>query len=111
MPRTIRFHLDENVDPRVAAGLRLHAIDVTTTSDAGLLAASDLEQLDYILRERRAIITQDTDFLRLAGTGHEHPGIAFYFAGTRSIGDVIRGARLIWELLDPPEMHNRIEYL
>src|SRR6266498_1811198 len=70
MPRTIRFHLDENVDPRIAAGLRLHGIDVTTTSEAGLLAASDLEQLDYIVREGRVIITQDTDFLRLASSGH-----------------------------------------
>jgi predicted nuclease of predicted toxin-antitoxin system len=101
----------ENVDPRVAAGLRLHAINVTTTSDAGLLAASDLEQLDYIVREGRIIITQDTDFLRPAASGHTHPGIAFCPAGTRSVGDVIRGARLIWELLEPDEMHNRIEYL
>jgi len=111
MPRTIRFHLDENVDPRVAAGLRLHAIDVTTSAEAGLLSASDLEQLDYIVREGRVIITQDTDFLRLAASGHAHPGVIFYPAGTRSIGDVIRGVRLIWELLEPAEMQNRIEYL
>ncbi len=28
MPRTIRFHLDENADPAVADGLRRHGIDV-----------------------------------------------------------------------------------
>jgi predicted nuclease of predicted toxin-antitoxin system len=111
MPKTIRFHLDENVDPRVASGLRLHAIDVTVTAEAGLLAASDLDQLDYIAREDRVIITQDHDFLRLHSAGHSHPGIAFYQAGTRSIGQVIRGARLIWELLEPAEMQNRVEYL
>src|SRR5215212_7647763 len=105
MPRTIRFHLDENVDPRVAAGLRLHGIDVTTTAEAGLLSASDPEQLDYIVREGRVIITQDTDFLRLASSGRAHPGIVFYSAGARSIGDIIRGARLVWELLEPAEMH------
>ena len=38
MPRANRFHLDENVDPRVAAGLRLLGADVTTTADAGLIA-------------------------------------------------------------------------
>ena len=32
-------------------------------------------------------------------------------AGARSIGDIIRGARLVWEVLEPAEMHNRIEYL
>jgi hypothetical protein len=41
MPRTIKFHLDENCDPRIAAGLRLHGIDVSTAADAGLLHASD----------------------------------------------------------------------
>jgi predicted nuclease of predicted toxin-antitoxin system len=111
MPRTIRFHLDENVDPRIAAGLRLHAIDVTTSAESGLLGTSDLEQLEYVIREGRVIITQDTDFLRLAAAGNEHPGIVFSSAGARSIGDVIRAARLIWELLEPVEMHHRIEYV
>jgi len=111
MPRTIRFHLDENVDPRIAAGLRAHGVDVTTTPDAGLLAADDLEQLDYIVREGRVMVTQDPDFLRLHSAGNAHPGIAFYHAGTRSVGQVIRGLRLIWELLEPAEMANRVEYL
>jgi Domain of unknown function (DUF5615) len=45
MARTIRFHLDENCDPRVAAGLRLLGVDVTTTQEAGLLRAPDDAQL------------------------------------------------------------------
>ena len=32
MARTIRFHLDENCDPRIAAGLRLHGADVLATT-------------------------------------------------------------------------------
>lgn len=110
MPRTIRFHLDENIDPRVAAGLRLHGVDVTTSAGSGLLAASDQEQLDYIVREGRVIATQDTDFLRLHAAGKPHPGIAFSRVG-QSVGDIIRGCRLIWELLDPDDMANRVEYL
>ena len=39
MPRTIRFHLDEHCDPAIAAGLRLHGVDVTTTPEAHLLGA------------------------------------------------------------------------
>ena len=111
MPKTLRFHLDENVDPRVASGLRLHGVDVTISPDVGLLSASDLDQLDYIAREGRVIITQDPDFLRLHSGGNSHPGIAFYQAGTRSIGQVIRGVRLIWELLEPAEMQARVEFL
>jgi predicted nuclease of predicted toxin-antitoxin system len=111
MPRTIPFHLDENVDPRIAAGLRLHGIDATTSVDAGLLRASDLDQLDYIVRAGRVIVTQDPDFLRLHAAGYEHPGICFYAAEGRSVGQVIRAARLIWELLEPSEIANKIEYL
>ena len=37
----IRFHLDENVHHGVARGLRLRGFDVTTTTDAGLLEATD----------------------------------------------------------------------
>ena len=77
MPRALKFRLDENCDPRVAAGLRLHGIDVTTTAEAGLLRASDDEQLVYATAQGRVIVTQDTDLLRLAAAGQEHPGIVF----------------------------------
>jgi predicted nuclease of predicted toxin-antitoxin system len=63
MPRTIRFHLDEHCDPAIAAGLRLHNIDVTTTANAGLLRAPDEKQVAYALNERRVVFTQDKDFL------------------------------------------------
>jgi hypothetical protein len=45
MPRTIRFHLDENCPRAIAAGLRRRGIDVTTTPEAGLMGASDEQQV------------------------------------------------------------------
>ena len=45
MSRTIRFHLDEHCDPAIAAGLRLHGVDVTTTPDVDLLGAEDEEHI------------------------------------------------------------------
>ena len=78
MPRTIRFHLDENCDPRIATGLRILGVDVTTTPEAGLLRASDDDQLAFAVSQGRAIISQDTDFLRIAASGEEHPGIIYY---------------------------------
>lgn len=50
MPKTIRFHLDENCDPRIADGLRMHGVDVTTTVDANLRTESDERQLAYALQ-------------------------------------------------------------
>ena len=45
MPRTIRFHLDENVDPAIATGLKRYGIHVTTSIDAGLLRVPDEHQV------------------------------------------------------------------
>jgi predicted nuclease of predicted toxin-antitoxin system len=111
MPRTIRFHLDENCDPRIAAGLKLHGVDVTTTLDAGLLHATDEAQLAFVVDQARVIVTQDVDFIRLTVKGEPSPGIAFYPAQQRTIGQVIRALLLIWEVYEPEEMRNRVEFL
>jgi predicted nuclease of predicted toxin-antitoxin system len=66
MARTIRFHLDENCDPRIAAGLTLHGVEVTTTPEAGLLHASDEAPFAYAVAQWRTIVTQDADLLRMA---------------------------------------------
>jgi len=111
MPRTIRFHLDENCDPRIAAGLRLHGVDMTTTHEAGLLHASDQEQLVYAVSHGRVIVTQDADFLRIVAADEDTPGVAFCSAENRSLGQVIRDLLLIWEVYEPEEMRNRVEFL
>jgi hypothetical protein len=36
MSERIRFHLDENVAPAIALGLRRYGIDVTTTNEVEL---------------------------------------------------------------------------
>jgi predicted nuclease of predicted toxin-antitoxin system len=111
MPQTIRFHLDEHVDRAIADGLRRRGIDVSTTPEAGLLQATDQEQLDYVRAQGRVRFTEDADFLRLHAAGESHPGIAYCHQQTRSIGEIVRGLVLIWELLDPGEMANRVEYI
>ncbi len=111
MARTIRFHLDENVDPRIAVGLRHHGVDVTTTPEAGLLHVSDDEQLSFAVAQERVVVTQDSDFLRIAASGKETPGIAFYPDQERSIGQVISALLLVWQVYEPVEMRNRVEFI
>ena len=111
MPRTIRFHLDEHCDPAIAVGLRRHGIDVTTTAEAGLLRAADEEHAAYALAEARVIFTQDRDFLRIHAAGQAHAGIAYCRPGTRSIGQIIDLLILIWEVYEPAEMANRVEFI
>jgi predicted nuclease of predicted toxin-antitoxin system len=111
MPQTIHFHLDEHCDPAIAAGLRRHGIDVTATVEAGLLHARDEDHVAYGIAHGRVIFTQDKDFLRIHAAGTSHAGIAYCRQHTRTIGEIIDGLVLIWELLDLHEMENRVEYL
>jgi len=111
MPRTIRFHLDEHVPHAVAKGLRRLGIDVTTSTDAGLLGASDADQSAYALAQKRVILSEDDDFLALAATGVEHAGLAYCRQNSRSIGEIVRALELIWEAYEPDEMRNRVEFL
>jgi hypothetical protein len=111
MPRTIRFHLDEHVDLAVADGLRRRGIDVTTTHDAVLLGADDLDHIAFANANGRVIFSNDPDFLRLHDEGVQHEGIAFCHQQSRSIGQIIRGLELIWEVLEPDDMRHRVEFI
>lgn len=111
MTELIRFHLDENVNLAIASGLRRRGIDVTTSKDAGLVGASDAEQLRYARQEGRVIVSQDTDFLAMAATSAEHAGIAYARKGTRSIRQIIDQMELIHAVLTAEDMHGNVEYL
>ncbi|MBE9252227.1 DUF5615 family PIN-like protein [Dolichospermum sp. LEGE 00240] len=111
MVREIKFHLDENVSNAIAGGLRKRGIDVTTTPKQGLIAVSDELQLEFSVSQGRVIFTQDTDFLRLHQVNTNHLGIVYCPQQIKSIGQIIQGLVLIWELLSPEEMFGRIEYL
>src|SRR5579872_5161458 len=104
MPRTIRFHLDENCPQAVADGLRRRGIEVTTTPEVGLMSATDEEQVAYARAQGRVIFTQDCDFPRLHAAAVPHAGIVYCAKDTKSIGAIIQGLVLIWEILEPEEM-------
>lgn len=110
MADRIRFHLDEHVDPAVAMALRRAGIDVTTTVDAGLRTASDKDHVEFARVEERVIVTRDPDFIRLAVRTGDHAGIAFYTA-RQSLGEIIEGLILIYEVLTPDEIDGHVEYL
>lgn len=106
----MRFHLDENVDPAVALGLRRRGIDVTTTADAGLGGATDLTQLDFARREKRVLFTEDSDFLSLARENVEHCGIVYCHQQSRSIGQMIEFLLIVHACLTEEEMRNHVEF-
>jgi predicted nuclease of predicted toxin-antitoxin system len=91
--------LDEHVPHAIAHGLRRRQIDVTTTTDAGLIGASDEDHMALALREQRVFFTNDRDFLRLAARGTPHAGIVYCRPEDSRIGDVIRYLALMDECL------------
>lgn len=95
MPRTIRFHLDENCDLAIAAGLRLHGVDVTTPADVGLVGAVDETHVVFGLVDRRVIFTHDSDFVALHHSGVPHAGISYCHQQRHSLGEIIRRLVLI----------------
>jgi hypothetical protein len=106
----IRFYLDEHIPSAVAEGLRRRAVDALTVQKAGRTGLTDPEQLSFAFRERRVMVTMDSDFLILASQGISHSGIA-YANPTASIGQMISGIMLLYDVLVPADMMNHVEFL
>ena len=106
----IRLHLDENVDHAVARGLRLRGVDVTTTTDAGLVAAPDPGHIAYAFDGNRVIFTQDPDFLRHHHAGVEHAGIVYAKQGSHTIGQIVRFLHFLSDCLEPEDIRGQVEF-
>ena len=111
MPQSIRYHLDESCRTSIAVGLRRHGIDVTTTTEAGLIGATDEIQLDYAKQTGRVLLTHDSDFVELHGSTEEHAGLIYCHQNSRTVGEIVRLLKLYWELYDTDEMVNVLESL
>ncbi len=106
----VKFYVDEHVSKAVVMGLRQRGVDVLTVAEADMLGASDKNHLRKALEEGRVIFTQDADFLRLAAEGIQQAGI-IYASQTTSIGDIIFGLMLVYQVLEAEEMEVHIEFL
>lgn len=107
----MKFYLDENVDPAVAASLRRRGIDAVATQEAGLKGADDDRQVELAVTESRVIVTHDADLLRIHRSGVPHPGIVFITSGRRPLGEIVRKLVLLHEAVPAETMQNRVEYV
>ncbi|AEE54251.1 DUF5615 family PIN-like protein [Haliscomenobacter hydrossis] len=110
MPRKIRFYLDEQVSKSIQSGLVRRGIEVLTSQEADMLGASDLEQLAFCEQNDWVIFSQDDDFLKLNAAGQTHKGIVYARQRT-SIGSIIQGLMLIYQVLEMEDMVNHVEYI
>jgi uncharacterized protein with PIN domain len=110
MAESIQYYTDEHVAKAVVRGLRRRGVDVLSAPEANMLGATDDEHLQLATQQGRVIFTQDDDFLRLDTQGHQHAGIVYAEQHT-PIGTIVAGLMLIYQLLSPEEMNNRVEFL
>ena len=110
MSEDIKFYTDEHVPTAVVAGLRRRGVDVLTTPEAGMLGASDEAQLALATAPTRVLFTQDDDFLKLHAKGITHAGIVYVHQGA-SIGEMVHGLYLIYQVLATEAMENHVEFL
>jgi hypothetical protein len=106
----IRYYTDEHVSKAVIHGLRQRGVDVLTTPEAKKLQATDEEHLAFAYSQCRVIFTHDDDFLKLASSGAVHAGIVYAYQHS-SIGHIIQGLMLIYQVLKAEEMIGSIEFL
>lgn len=102
--------MDVHVHRAVTAGLRRRGVEVLTAQEADMRHAPDSELLSFGFREGWIIFTNDANFLRLHASGETHSGIVYCHQQT-GIAEIIQGLMLIFQVLEPAQMLNHIEYL
>ncbi|RLB19995.1 MAG: hypothetical protein DRG76_11890 [Deltaproteobacteria bacterium] len=111
----IRIYTNESVNVAIAEGLKRRGVDAFSARDTGRLGLTDEEQLLFTEKEKAAIFTHDTDFLRIAAKwmeeGKTHHGIIYCHQKSYSIGECIRKLRVLTSLLTSEDMVNHIEFL
>ncbi len=110
MADAIRFYADVHIPRSVTLALRRRGVDVLTAQDIGMKAATDPEHLAHATSEGRVLVTQDADFLALHASGMAHTGIAYARQGT-SIGTMVNGILLIFDVMAQADMSNWVEFL
>ena len=78
----MRLLVDQNLAPSVAAALRSAGHDAVHVADRRLSRAEDAEILKLAARERRVVVSEDTDFSTLlARTGAATPSFVLIRSG------------------------------
>lgn len=111
----LRFYLDENVDARIAEGLRRRGLIVSTAGEAGMLGAADEAQLEHAARTESVFVTGDHDFVPLAAewvrSGRHHPGVIVIGHRRALVGHAVELLALCDQVFDPPDLRDRLEFL
>lgn len=114
LPDRPRIYLNEHLSRRLAEQLRAYGFDVISSHEAGMLSASDAEQLEYACREQRALVTFNiSDFMKLhedyLQATRDHFGIIL--STEASIATVIHRLLRLLNSLSRDELKNQVIWL
>lgn len=111
MNERLRYYLDEHMHPAIAERLRTRGIDAVTTTEMGRAnqGLADEDQLRFAVANQRILVTEDSDFVRLAATQQPHAGIVC-FPIQLSIGACLAYLELLALTASPDEMRNQLLY-
>ena len=111
----LKIYTDENVDVRVAEGLRRRGVQAVSVYDEGKDGISDEAQLAHAATLGAVIFTHDPDLIEIAAEinrrGDDHCGVIFVEMHRLRLGECIRRLALYGEVVTAEEMVNRIEFL
>ena len=111
MADAIRFYLDQHQSHALAAGLRVHGIDVLMAAEAGRCGYSDPDQLAFATAEGRVVVTFDVDYLALHASGVSHAGIAWCPSRKYGPGQLIDALVIVHGAMTADELIDNVHYL
>ena len=107
--------MDHHVPAAVTAELRRRGIDVLTAQEDGADQLDDDLLLKRASQLDRVLFSQDRDLLGIAnermGSGSDFKGLVYAHQLSITIGQAVRDLELLAQVLDPQDIHNRIEFL
>ena len=68
----MKLYLDEDLSPVIAQILRGRGVDTVSAHEAGMIGASDHEQLDHAAGEHRALVTRNAREFRILADRRVH---------------------------------------
>lgn len=113
----IRLYLDEDaMDSDLVRALRLRDVDVATALDVGLTNSADEEQLEYAIKDGRALYSFNvSDFMALhasyVAVGKHHAGMILGQQQRYSVGEQMRRLVRLVQMRSAESLRNTVEFL
>lgn len=107
--------MDVHVPRSIVTALRRRGVDVLTAQEDGSARIDDPALMDRATELNKVLFSQDDDLLQEAARRQTErinfSGLIYTHQLRLSISECVEDLALLAQALDPPEMHNRVEFL